>query len=66
MKIRNLDVKDLESLLRRFEGKYKMSSSEFYTKFNRGELAEKTDFLRWAAYYDMASKAGLVGLGLKV
>ncbi|MBI4334945.1 MAG: hypothetical protein HY673_27140 [Chloroflexi bacterium] len=66
MKIRNLKAGDLERLLHRFEVTYKLSSAEFNEKFNRGELDENPDFVRWATYYDMASKAGPVDLELKV
>lgn len=66
MKKRILNAKDLGALLKKYETKYGMDSHEFSVKFNRGELAENTDYLQWITYYDMASKAGLIGERAKV
>ncbi len=66
MKIVRLSIGALERLLQEFEQRYGMSSAEFCTKFNRGELPEEDDLFRWAGYYDMASKAGLLDPGVKV
>ena len=54
-----LDKESLRERLTSFEKKYKMSSRDFYVKFNRGQLKEHRDFFRWASYYDMAATAGL-------
>ncbi|MBI4334593.1 MAG: hypothetical protein HY673_25340 [Chloroflexi bacterium] len=66
MKKRILSAKDLDKLLKQYEAKYGMDSQEFSVKFNRGELPEDPDFLRWITYYDMASKAGLIDQRMKV
>ncbi len=60
MKKRVLNAKDLKILLKKYETKYGMDSHEFSVKFNRGELPEDTQYLKWITYYDMASKAGVI------
>lgn len=42
------------------EGRYGMSSQEFYEKSNRGELGDRRDFIRWASLYDMAPVSNTV------
>jgi len=49
----------LEKILRGYESRYGMSSSDFYTKYNRGELGDRRDFVTWAGYYVMAVHSGL-------
>lgn len=66
LKVRRPDSKELQAILDSFEKKHGMSSKEFYVKYNRGQLKDDreftalADYMKWAAYYDMAAKAGLV------
>lgn len=39
--------------LSRFEARYKMSSADFYEKFERGELGDDMDFFEWAGLYEL-------------
>jgi len=54
LKARNTPVDDLLDLaqtLMHFEQQYKMTSAEFYEKFNRGEMGDSMDFVQWAGRY---------------
>ena len=42
--------------LGRWETQYKMSSDEFYAKFQRGEMGDRMDFMRWAGDYEVYNK----------
>ncbi len=49
-------LKTLEKQKREFEGKYGMSSEEFYEKFEGGRLGDKQDFFLWASSIDIYSR----------
>ncbi|TAF08061.1 MAG: hypothetical protein EAZ77_07685 [Nostocales cyanobacterium] len=51
------DISDLEQSLKNFETKYKMSSSEFYQKFQAGQLGDEIDFFEWSVFYEMWTNA---------
>ena len=36
-----------------FEEKYRLSSRDFYEKFNRGEMGDDEDFITWAGLVEM-------------
>lgn len=57
--VRKISKADLDKLLRGFESKYKMSSEEFYARFNHGELGDSRDMIMWAGYFAMAVRSGL-------
>jgi len=40
----------------RWETQYKMSSDEFYVKFQKGEMGDSMDFMRWAGDYEVYKK----------
>ena len=42
-------IKDLNQL----EQRYQMPSEEFYLRFQRGELGDSLDFIRWANRYEI-------------
>lgn len=42
--------------LGRWETQYKMSSDEFYAKFQKGEMGDEMDFMRWAGDYEVYKK----------
>ncbi|MFQ6059119.1 MAG: hypothetical protein ACE5MB_09620 [Anaerolineae bacterium] len=45
------DLLDLAQTLMHFEQQYNMTSAEFYEKFNRGEMGDSMDFVKWAGRY---------------
>ena len=38
--------------LRALEQKYGMSTLEFYVRFQRGQMGDAQDFIRWASLYE--------------
>lgn len=42
--------------LGRWETQYKMPSDEFYAKFQKGEMGDKMDFMKWATDYEIFQK----------
>ena len=49
-------IDDLVELTRdmvRLEVKYNISSEEFYKKYNKGEMGDKMEIIRWAGWYEM-------------
>ena len=65
LKIHRLTKEDIRKKLAHFESKYRMSSREFIERYNRCDLEEDLDYMRWAGYYDMAAEVGLVSLELE-
>lgn len=60
------DIAALQEDLRAFEKKYKMTSAEFFAKFQNGGLGDEMDFVEWGALCQMhrnlfEKKAELVG-----
>lgn len=43
----------LEANLLAFEKQYAMSSTDFYERFENGELGDAMDFIEWAATIEM-------------
>ena len=39
--------------MRRFERKYKLSSNEFYAKFEEGKFGDEDDFMLWSGIYEL-------------
>lgn len=39
--------------LTRFEVQYKLDSQEFFARFQRGELGDRIDYIRWANKYEI-------------
>jgi hypothetical protein len=56
---RNLSSSQLEKILQGYEAEYKMSSEEFYRKYNLGELGDDRDCVVWAGYFVMAVRSGI-------
>ena len=54
---RKLSPAQLEKILHDYESKYSMKSEEFYAKYNRGELGDDRDYIRWAGYFVMAMRS---------
>jgi hypothetical protein len=47
-------LRDLERDLSELEQQYKMSSEEFFQRWQAGEMADTADFMDWNALYQMA------------
>jgi len=47
------DLVDLTREMVHLEIKYKMSSEEFFKKYNKGEMGDKMEIIRWAGKYRM-------------
>jgi len=47
------ELASLQERLKAFEGRYVMSSPEFYQRFRAGELGDTADFVEWSAFYEM-------------
>ena len=46
-------ILDLRTDLQTFEEKYRLSSEEFYRRYERGELGDDEDFMLWAGMIEM-------------
>ncbi|MBF2057252.1 MAG: hypothetical protein IGQ45_08515 [Cyanobacterium sp. T60_A2020_053] len=44
---------DIETQLKVYESKYKMSSNSFYKQFRQGKLGDDIDFFEWSVFYEM-------------
>ncbi len=42
-----LEIKAIQKRIKRFEKKYRMSSKEFLSRYTRGELDDREDFMEW-------------------
>lgn len=51
----------LEQQLAEFERQYCLDSATFYERFERGEMGDATDFIEWAATYEMVKELGREG-----
>ena len=45
------NIEQLQLEFKSFEAKYKMSSEDFYNKFESGKLGDDADFFEWAGLY---------------
>ena len=52
----SMQLSRLKKELKKFEQKYGMVSSEFYQKFERGELGDRQDFFIWVSDMDIYTK----------
>ncbi len=50
------ELEQVKSSLADFEKRHKMSSDEFYKKFNAGELGDDREYIKWYAYKDTFNK----------
>ena len=50
------ELKQVKNALADFEKRHKMSSDEFYEKFNSGELGDDREYIKWYAYKDSFNK----------
>ncbi len=44
---------EMEKDLHKYERKYKISSSDFYKKYESGEFEDKNNYMIWAGIYEM-------------
>jgi hypothetical protein len=47
------DYTEIVMQLGRYEQQYQMPSAEFYEKYERGEMGDAMDFMRWSTHYRM-------------
>ena len=47
---------ELERDLAAFEERYELASSEFYERFQAGELGDEMDYVEWASLHQMAER----------
>lgn len=47
-------LRDLERDLRDFEQQYQLNSSEFFRRWQAGEMDDTADFMEWNVLYQMA------------
>jgi len=50
-------IVDLETQLKNYENKYKISSNDFYEQFRQGKLGDDIDFFEWGVFYEMLLSA---------
>lgn len=48
---------EMRAELDAFENRYNLTSTEFFEKFERGELGDATDFFDWSATWQMYNNA---------
>jgi hypothetical protein len=48
-----IQSRELEGLLQKFEHQYQMDSRSFYQKFQAGTIGDSADFFEWNTYYEM-------------
>ena len=48
-----LKIEKVDKDLNNYEEKYAMSSENFYTKFEKGEVEDSHDFMIWAGIYEI-------------
>ncbi|MDM8536947.1 hypothetical protein QUF70_09360 [Desulfobacterales bacterium HSG17] len=46
-------IMNLQLDMKEFEDKYKMTSKEFYQKFEKGFTGDNEDFILWSGIYEM-------------
>lgn len=47
---------DLEQDLAEFEKQYELASTEFYARFQAGEMGDEMDYVEWASLHQMAER----------
>jgi hypothetical protein len=47
------ELADLDSRLQAFEAGFRMTSEDFYRRYEAGELGDSAEFMEWASFYDM-------------
>ena len=50
------ELNHVKNSLADFEKRHKMSSDEFYEKFNAGKLGDDREYIKWYAYKDTVNK----------
>ena len=47
------EISRMQFELDKYEAKYKLTTAEFYKKFELGEYGDETDFMLWAGIYEL-------------
>ena len=50
------ELKQVKNSLADFEKRHKMSSDDFYEKFNAGKLGDDREYIKWYAFKDTFNK----------
>ena len=50
------ELKQVKNSLADFEKRHKMSSDDFYEKFNAGKLGDDREYIKWYSYKDTFNK----------
>ncbi len=50
------EINRLDKELKKFERKYKRTSSSFFNDFNKGKLGDHMDFIEWSSLYQMRNR----------
>ncbi|OGL44102.1 MAG: hypothetical protein A2149_04860 [Candidatus Schekmanbacteria bacterium RBG_16_38_11] len=53
LKLIKNSIAQLESTLKKFEGKYKLTSKRFYANYQKGKTSDDLDFIDWAGRYQL-------------
>jgi len=51
------EVNMLKKELSRFESTYQMSSENFFSEFEKGDLGDEEDYFEWSAMYQMYERS---------
>ena len=56
LSVQKLDTEALQQQLHTFETRYSLKTSEFYTRFLRGEMGDERDFIVWAGLQELLQR----------
>jgi tRNA A-37 threonylcarbamoyl transferase component Bud32 len=45
-------IQEITSELKIFENSFQLTSTDFYKKFNSGEIGDASDYIEWASLYE--------------
>lgn len=48
------ELEELKVRLEELEAEYRMSSEDFYRRYEAGQLGDSADFMEWSSFYDMS------------
>ncbi len=56
LSIETVGLDGLRQQIQAFEARYSLETSEFHTRFLRGELGDERDFIVWAGLHDLLQR----------
>ena len=54
--VQKLDIEALRQQLQTFETRYSLKTSEFYSRFLRGDMGDEPDFIVWAGLQELLQR----------